>query len=106
MMRFHAFQSIPEESTASYVMSKKDETRLLRQADWIGLEKIHGANFSVYHQPSSGETRFAKRTAFLDDDDFFYDWETIRDELRDQVALVAAHVITAPSSKCVCHRVW
>jgi Rnl2 family RNA ligase len=94
-MRFHLYQSIPADTTASYVLSKKDETRILRQAEWIGLEKAHGANVSVYHRPGTGETRFAKRTAFLKEEDHFYDWKNIRDELSERAAAAATHILSA-----------
>ena len=47
--------------------------------EWIATEKIDGSNFSVY---SNGEkTKFAKRTGFLNDEDWFYNYQSISLEL-------------------------
>ena len=45
----------------------------------IATEKIDGSNFSVY---SNGrETKFAKRTGFLNDEDWFYNYQSISLEI-------------------------
>jgi Rnl2 family RNA ligase len=50
-----------------------------KKLDWIATEKIDGSNFSVY---SNGkETKFAKRTGFLNEDDWFYNYQSISLEL-------------------------
>ena len=50
-----------------------------KKLEWIATEKIDGSNFSVY---SNGkETKFAKRTGFLKDDDWFYNYQSISLEL-------------------------
>ena len=50
-----------------------------KKLEWIATEKIDGSNFSVY---SNGvETKFAKRTGFLQNDEWFYNYQTISLEL-------------------------
>jgi RNA-editing ligase len=96
-MQFHEFQKIPA-SSSEYVLSKKEETRLFRQEEWVAMEKVHGANFSVYHQPSSRETRFAKRTAFLNENEYFYGWETICDSIGAKIVKVASQCVKKTNS--------
>ena len=50
-----------------------------------------GANFSVYHCPSSGETRFAKRMGFLDASEWFYNFQDVSEELGAKVAVMTSH---------------
>lgn len=43
--------------------------------NWVATEKIHGSNFSIY---SNGqETKFAKRTTFLNISDQFYNYQSL-----------------------------
>ena len=50
-----------------------------KKLEWIATEKIDGSNFSVY---SNGkEIKFAKRTGFLEDEDWFYNYQSISLEL-------------------------
>ena len=50
-----------------------------KKLEWIATEKIDGSNFSVY---SNGkETKFAKRTGFLKDEEWFYNYQSISLEL-------------------------
>ena len=50
-----------------------------KKLEWIATEKIDGSNFSVYSNGT--ETKFAKRTTFLKDDDWFYNYQLISLEL-------------------------
>lgn len=103
-MPFHAFQKIPT-STATYALTKKEEKVLFHQAKFVVLEKIHGSNFSVYHRPAPASatagsstattTRFAKRTAFLDEGEWFYNYETITDQLTREAGALASSLIGA-----------
>lgn len=50
-----------------------------KKQEWIATEKIDGSNFSVY---SNGvETKFAKRTGFLETEEWFYNYQSISLEL-------------------------
>lgn len=47
----------------------------LSKAEWMATEKIHGANFAIY---CDGEdTKLARRTAFLEDWESFYDCKRV-----------------------------
>ena len=46
-----------------------------KKLEWIATEKIDGSNFSVYSNGT--ETRFAKRTGFLNHDDWFFNYQLI-----------------------------
>ena len=55
------------------------EFKAPKKLEWIATEKIDGSNFSVY---SNGEeTKFAKRTGFLQEEDWFYNYQSISLEL-------------------------
>ena len=50
-----------------------------KKLEWIATEKIDGSNFSVY---SNGvETKFAKRTGFLQSEEWFFNYQSISLEL-------------------------
>lgn len=90
-MIFHPYQKIAQ-ATSGYALSKKDDKSLFGPSTkWVVTEKIHGANFSVYHCPATGETRFAKRTGFLQDCEWFYNFQDVADELAAKVAVLASH---------------
>lgn len=51
------------------------EFKAPKKLDWIATEKIDGSNFSVY---SDGKTvKFAKRTRFLKENEWFYNYQLI-----------------------------
>lgn len=54
---------------------------------WVVLEKVHGANFSVYCD-LNGQVRFAKRTGFLAENEWFYGYQTLSDDLTAKVTHV------------------
>ena len=55
------------------------EFKAPKKLEWIATEKIDGSNFSVY---SNGlEIKFAKRTGFLHEEDWFYNYQSISLEL-------------------------
>jgi Rnl2 family RNA ligase len=77
-MQFKEYQKIPTD-TKSYKLSKKEEQQLFNKVKWVVLEKVHGSNFSIYCDGT--DTKFAKRSAFLESNEWFYNYETIRDQL-------------------------
>lgn len=50
-------------------------------AVWVALEKIHGAQLVV--DVDADGVRFAKRKAWLRDDEPFFGWQLIREDLRE-----------------------
>ena len=46
-----------------------------KKLEWIATEKIDGSNFSVYSDGTN--VKFAKRTGFLEDSDWFYNYQLI-----------------------------
>ncbi len=81
IMQFKEYQKIPTD-TKSYKLSKKEEQQLFNKVKWVVLEKVHGSNFSIYCDGK--KTRFGKRSAFLEPNEWFYNYETIRDRLTEQ----------------------
>ncbi len=66
--------------------------RAPKKLDWIATEKIDGSNFSVY---SNGkETKFAKRTGFLNEDDWFYNYQSISLELSEKAKRIYFSITT------------
>jgi Rnl2 family RNA ligase len=54
--------------------------------DWVVLEKIHGANFSIYVYEN--EILAARRSDYVDKDEFFYDHKRIINELTPNLRLL------------------
>ena len=55
------------------------EFKAPKNLEWIATEKIDGSNFSIY---SNGkDTKFAKRTGFLQSDEWFFNYQSISLEL-------------------------
>ena len=55
------------------------EFKAPKKLEWIATEKIDGSNFSIY---SNGkDTKYAKRTGFLKEDEWFFNYQSISLEL-------------------------
>ncbi len=75
-MKFYKYPKIGETTTS-----------VDKSTQWVVLEKVHGANFSIYCDGT--QVRFAKRTGFLEDEnEWFYGYQTISAELAAKVSLL------------------
>lgn len=54
--------------------------------NWVVIEKIHGANFSIYVYEN--EIIGARRSDYVDEDEFFYDHKRIINELTSNLRLL------------------
>jgi Rnl2 family RNA ligase len=84
MISWFPYDKIP------YSIKTKDESkenaskmRAYEKMSWIVTEKIHGANFSVSYDGNIYQ--FAKRLAVLSEDDSFFQYQRISDELKGKV---------------------
>ena len=75
-MSFVPFPKISESATKL----DKPVQRDIAKMKFDIYEKVHGANFSVYCNEKD-EIQFAKRTGFLQPDDWFYNYQTIAERL-------------------------
>ncbi len=50
----------------------------LAGGEWHVSEKIHGANFAIYYDGT--DIQYAKRTAILEKDESFYEWQSVAEE--------------------------
>ena len=102
-MQFQPFQKIAESSSAyDASMTAKEKALLFSKAtQWVATEKLHGANFSIYYCPRTAEARFAKRTGFIGDDEYFYGWDELRGELTEKAAKAAAFALASASAAAV-----
>ncbi|KAH0806637.1 RNA ligase [Histomonas meleagridis] len=85
-----AFLKFPKiyENTGEFKAPKKIE--------WIATEKIDGSNFSVY---SDGKkVKFAKRTGFIKEDDWFYNYQLIALDLSKKAKKVYENLNSAKLS--------
>lgn len=57
--------------------------RLFKKTNWVVTEKIHGANFGIVTDGS--EVRFAKRKEFLHPEEDFFDYQSLKPQLVEQV---------------------
>jgi Rnl2 family RNA ligase len=76
-----SYEKIPE-SPNKWNLSESDY-RAFKKTDWVVTEKIHGANFGITTDGS--EVRFAKRKEFLQSDEDFFDYQSLRAQLVHQV---------------------
>jgi Rnl2 family RNA ligase len=74
-----------QESPSKWKLSNSDY-RAFKKTDWVVTEKIHGANFCI---TTNGEdVRFAKRKEFLQLDEDFFDYKTLKEKLVAQVQAI------------------
>lgn len=80
-MSFVSYEKISE----STVTWENDEAALrrLQKLTWVATEKIHGANFSLSFD--GDQLRCAKRKAYLEDDQDFFGFETVRDAIEAKI---------------------
>ena len=76
-----SYEKIPE-SPNKWNLTQSDY-RAFKKTDWVVTEKIHGANFGITTDGS--EVRFAKRKEFLQSDEDFFDYQSLRTQLVHQV---------------------
>src|ERR687885_210003 len=60
----------------------ESDYRAFKKTDWVVTEKIHGANFGIVTDGS--EVRFAKRKEFLQPDEDFLDYQSLKSHLAYQ----------------------
>jgi Rnl2 family RNA ligase len=76
-----SYEKIPE-SPNKWNLTESDY-RAFKKTDWVVTEKIHGANFGIVTDGS--EVRFAKRKEFLQSDEDFFDYQSLKQKLAHQV---------------------
>ncbi|MDZ8056192.1 MAG: RNA ligase family protein [Aulosira sp. ZfuVER01] len=76
-----SYEKIPENSN-KWGLTESDY-RLFNKTEWMVTEKIHGANFGITTDGS--EVRFAKRKEFLQPEDDFFGYQSLKDKLAHQV---------------------
>lgn len=95
----HLFQSYPKipESFDALQLSEADY-RLLKKADWVVTEKIHGANFCVLSNETT--TSFAKRKEILADEENFFGYHALRDDLMAKVKVLFTQILEEHPDTC------
>ena len=78
MKTFYKYQKISDK-TSSYNLNKADNKLFGSKTKWVVTEKIHGANFSISY--ASSTIKFAKRTGYLEDGEWFYNYHLIKPKL-------------------------
>jgi len=69
------------DSIAKYGFSKADMKIIKNEEKWVVMEKIHGANFSVRYDKLTDEVSFYKRNGKLNNDEWFYNYQIIKEQL-------------------------
>jgi Rnl2 family RNA ligase len=60
----------------------ESDYRVFKKTNWVVTEKIHGANFGIVTDGS--EVRFAKRKEFLQPEEDFFDYKSLKAQLVEQ----------------------
>ncbi|BAY08940.1 RNA ligase family protein [Calothrix sp. NIES-2098] len=79
--KYLSYEKIPENPN-KWALTESDY-RLLNKTDWVVTEKIHGANFGI--TTDGYEVRFAKRKEFLQREEDFFSYQSLKDKLSRQV---------------------
>ncbi len=90
MSNFYKWQKISDR-TSDYNLDKKDNKIFSPKTKWFGTEKIHGANFSIYL--INDKIKFAKRNGFLDDNEWFYNYQLIKNKLIKGVKQLSTQLV-------------
>ncbi|OJJ23163.1 hypothetical protein BKI52_02070 [marine bacterium AO1-C] len=79
----HLFQSYPKipENWDNLQLTEQD-FRLLKKTEWVVTEKIHGANFCIL--ANNEESHFAKRKEILPEEENFFGYHNLREELTEK----------------------
>jgi Rnl2 family RNA ligase len=75
-----SYEKIPENPN-KWNLTESDY-RVFKKTDWVVTEKIHGANFGI--ATDGLEVRFAKRKEFLQPDEDFFDYQSLKSQLVEQ----------------------
>lgn len=81
MLTFKKYSSIENASARDYMQKVKME--MPYNLEWVVQEKVHGSNTSFLCDGS--EVRFAKRTSLLDDNDRFYEFQSLLQAYKPRV---------------------
>ncbi len=76
--RYGSIENITRQKALDYIVGQG-----LSGGEWVVQEKVHGANFSIWFQDP--EIKFAKRSQFIDDEDNFYQYCSLKAELIDNI---------------------
>lgn len=57
------------------------------RADWVAIEKVHGANFGIYLIDEE-HVRFSKRSGLMDPNENFFGYHVLADELGAQIRIL------------------
>jgi Rnl2 family RNA ligase len=83
---FYKYQKIYD-NLDSYILDKKTNNKLFsKKIKWTVQEKIHGSNFSIYY--NGEECKFAKRNKILKEEDWFYNYQFIKNELIENTKIL------------------
>jgi hypothetical protein len=78
MSMIYKYQKISDK-VSKYSLEKKDNKLFSNKSKWIVTEKVHGSNFSIYYV--DGEIKFSKRNDILKENEWFYNYQLIKDKL-------------------------
>ena len=61
--------------------------------EWIGTEKVHGANFGIYITDGGRALRFAKRSGIMPPNEHFFGYHALLPELTKQAQIIRSKVL-------------
>ena len=78
MLRFIKYRSIENSYREKFINMVREHEYDAPDIKWVATEKIHGGNFSVW--VDKDEIKPAKRTSFIEKDEFFFNYELIMEK--------------------------
>jgi len=88
-MSFKSYSSIDEKSRR--LTLDKYIARGFTDQDWVVTTKIHGSNFSVFMP--NGDWKFSRRTAWLKDDESFFNYQRAIERHKEKLETLRALVL-------------
>ena len=80
------YQKISDK-VSKYSLEKKDNKLFSNKSKWVVMEKVHGSNFSIYF--INGKIKFSKRNSILKENEWFYNYQIIKDKLIRNIKIVS-----------------
>ena len=96
-LRYQSIESWTDEKHLAKVKERYGED------EYIAMEKIHGSNF--HFMINEITVKCAKRTAYLEDNEQFYDWQDIRNRYLDDI-MKLHKIFNSENNSLECVRVY
>jgi RNA-editing ligase len=82
-----------DNSTEKRIAGLRQQKMCEASDEWIGTEKVHGANFGIYILDDGKTLRFAKRSGIMPSTEHFFGYHALIPELTKQAAVIRSKLL-------------